>query len=192
MTTKKELKQELNERFLIYFKASVFYRDSKYLNFPTSKEEKSVADKNQFIRKSRYSFWVISVFELCKLFRSKNESYAMQKLLNKLLNNHSKSEWKELLSKDDINKMMNRLNSDEIQSIINKINGLRDEYYGHLDRNPKQTIDDYTPYFEEVEKLLEFSENIISKIGHKVLDTDYFFQNPGSGKANNILKMLVQ
>lgn len=192
MKSKEDLKSEIKKRHLIHFKANLFFIDSKYLNAPASDKEKNVADKSSFIRKVRYAYWVLSVLELCKIYGKSNDHYSMEKLINKLWNNYSSSDWNTLLSKEDIVRIRENYNRQEIQTIIKKLRGLRDEYYAHLDRNPKKTISDYTPNYIEVETLLKLHESFLKEISLKVFKTEIQFKNPSFGSADGILHNLAE
>jgi len=192
MKTKQDLKSEIEKRHIIHFKANLFFSDSKYLNDPASDEERNVAGKSSFIRKVRYAYWVLSVLEFCKIYGKSNDHYSMEKLINKLWNNYSNSEWNTLLSKEDIARIRENYNRQEIQTIIVKLRGLRDEYYAHLDRNPKKTINDYTPNYHEVETLLNLHESFLKEVSLKVFSTEILFNNPSSGRADGILQNLAE
>ena len=192
MKTKSHLKKELEKRHIIHFKAALFFLDSKYLNNPSSDKEKNVADKSRFIRKVKYSFWVMSVLELCKIYGKSNDHYSVEKLINKLLSNCSNSEWNQAVTREDISRMYEKYNRQEVQVIIEKLRGLRDQYYAHLDKKPKKTIFDYTPNYSEVEILLKLHECILKEISLKVFNSDIQFNNPSLGSADGILNNLAE
>jgi len=187
MKTIKDLENEIESRYLILVKARDFFEYSKYLNSPETEELKNIANRHTFIRKSRYAFWVVSVLEIMKLFGSKNDEFRFEKLINKLIHNHSKSEWRTYISRDQIKSFESELKSDKITTVISNLKELRDKYYAHSDRNAEEEIDRFVPTFVEFELLLEFSERIINTLSQNMSVIQTHFH---SARKTNVLKAL--
>lgn len=119
METLKELTEEIDQRTNILFKAVLFSNDSFYLSQPATSKELELANKDMFIHKVRYSYWIISVLEMYKLYGGENDCFTIKKLLNKLLNSYTNSEWKDMLKKETIKNWVTAL--EDYKETINSI-----------------------------------------------------------------------
>lgn len=192
MKTLDELNIEIKSRVNILAKAIIFYDNGKYLNSPETKEEKEFANNSFFIRRTRYSYWVLTVLELCKLFGKKGDHFTINKLLNKLLASHKTTPWRDKLSEEQIHNWQLKLGDQRTICNIDKLHGLRDQYYAHSDKEPEREIRELTPEYKEIEYLIDLSKEIIKEIQYKVFDIHQVFENIENQKANNILFNLLE
>jgi len=190
MKTVEELHSHLRDIFTILYRAVLFYRDAYYLNNPDSIEETVIANSSSFIKRTRYAYWFVAVIELCKLFGKKNDNFSLYKLLNILCNNFKSSEWYSIQNLQTIKDLQGKINSTEIQTLINNLHGIRDKYYAHSDKNPEKSLEEYTPEFLEVDKLIELSKQIITRIALDLCNIQFIIEHPGKRRASNILEDL--
>ncbi len=192
MKTKKELSIEIEQRAKILAKIVIFYRDAHYLNVPHTNKEKEVANQSFFIQGVRYSFWVITVLELCKLYGGNSDDFTFIKLLNKMSADIKNSDWNLPKNSQMLNDLFIELGAVEIQATIKNIRGLRNQYYAHLDRNPQKTISEFAPNFNEVEKLIDLGKKILKTISQNLDIPEVIIEYPGVKKADNILNDLIE
>lgn len=172
--------------------AIIFYRCCKYLNKPKTEAEKELADSNLFIRKARYAYWVLSVLELNKLYGKQHDDYTFKKLVEKLLLDYQKVPWSNRLSLELIYNWRDKLNDQKIIETIKKLHALRDNYYAHSDKNPKDDIQVLTPEYDQIESLIELGKDIIFEIKSNVFGVHQLLEVRGTENANNILNQLVE
>jgi len=197
MKTLKDLEYEVRERSDILYKAISFGKDSIYLKNPATEREKNISKeysmKLGFINKTMYSFWVISVLEMYKLYGGRSDKFKMKTLLDKLLSNYQNSEWSETLKEEEILEWKGKLTSEEYDNIAEKVRTLRNKFYGHKDKDFTENIWDVGPTIDEYEKLMDFTKEIIISIQQKVLGyDDARFKRVSLGKANDILIQLAE
>jgi hypothetical protein len=190
MKTIKELHAQLRDIFNIIYRAISFYRDSYYLSNPDTDEERTIANSSSFIKKTRYAYWFITVIELCKLFGKKNDHYSFYKLLNTLCNNLKSSEWNTSHKLQLIKSLQERINSNDISLIVNNLHGIRDQYYAHSDKSPEKSLEEYTPNFQEVEKLIELGKYILTSLANELCELQFGIEPPGKRRTSNILEDL--
>ena len=184
-----ELKVEIEKMISLWYSAETYFKDNMYLLKPDTTEEKVVAENDLFIKRTRYALGVMSVLQINKLFGGDNDDFSLKKFLNKLLNNHRNSEWKSKVSIDLIKEWQKELNEQTITDCIKKVNGLRDQYYAHSDRNP-EPFENLIVKSEEMKKLLKFCKDILLKISVDVFNQYYWTMISDTEKASGILKRL--
>jgi hypothetical protein len=131
----------------------------------------------------------MSVMQINKLFGGDNDDFSFKKFLNKLLNNHKNSEWKDKISIKLIKVWQENLNDQTIIDCKNKVNGLRDQYYAHSDRTP-EVFETLIMKSDDIKNLLKFCEDILLKISVDVFGQYYWSLSSETEKASGILKRL--
>lgn len=189
MKTLAELKEEIGKMISISYSAETYFNDNMYLLNPDTIEEKVVAQNDLFIKRSRYALGVMSVLQINKLFGGDNDDYSLKKFLNKLLNNHRNSEWKDRLSLGLIKEWQNKLSEQTMVDSIKRVNGLRDQYFAHSDRNPVE-FETLVLKSEEMKTLLKFCNDVLLKISVDVFNEYRFSIVSDTDKASGILKRL--
>jgi hypothetical protein len=185
-----DLKNEIDQMISIVYSAKTYFNDNVYLLNPDTNEEKIVAENDLFIRRARYALGAMSIIQINKLFGSDNDDFSINKLLNNLLNNHRNSEWKDKISIDLIRDWKSRLNENSMIESIAKVNGLRNQYFAHSDRNP-EAIEKLLVQSEEMESLLSFCDEILFKISVDVFNEYRYDIVSDTAKASGILKRLT-
>jgi hypothetical protein len=189
MKTLSELKKEIDRMLSISYSAELYFNDNMYLLNPDTKEEQVVAQNDLFIRRARYALGVMSILQINKLFGGKNDHFSLRKLLNTLLNNHRSSEWKEKIAVDLIKEWQAKLEELPMVECIKKINGLRNNYYAHSDRQP-EALERLIVHTEEMKMLLKFCNEVLLKISVDVFNQYKYSVISDTQKASGILKRL--
>jgi len=180
--------EELETITLIHFDAKYYFRDIQYILKPDTTEE-IVASENEFIQRLLRSFWRLGIIEISKLFlESTNQHYNLISYLKELIQNYNEYEWINGLQKTKLEEFLNLITSKEVSTTIEKIKIQRDKYFAHLDRNPKFKLKEKQILFEEIFKLLNITEEIISELSNKCLDAHWDFEVSGAEKAGRILE----
>lgn len=183
------LKTEIEKMISIWYSAETYFRDNMYLLEPETEEEKVVAHYDLFIKRARYALGVMSVLQLYKLYGGDNDDFSIKKFLNKLLNTHKNSEWKEKIPLNSIKSWQTELQEQTMAENITKVKGLRDQYYAHSDRNP-EAFEKLVMKSDEMRKLLKFCEDVLLKISVDVFNQYYYSMISETEKASGILKRL--
>jgi len=188
--SKEFFEDELKTILFIHFDAKYYFKDVEYLNNPETLDELRVS-KSLFIRKLKIAFWRLGIIEISKLFlKSKNQHFNLIDYLDNLNNNYKNYDWVKELPKSQINNWLNKFNSHEILSIRKRIEIQRNKYFAHTDRNPKYELKNSTITFKEINKLIEFTEEIITKLKQHCLQTHIDLEIVGMEKSGNILEMV--
>lgn len=182
---------ELEKITLIHFDAKYYFRDFQYILKPDTTEE-LIASDNEFIQRLLRSFWRLGIIEISKLFQeSKNQHYNLISYLKELIENYSEYEWIKKLPREKLEEFLVLINSSETTKTLKKIKIQRDNFFAHLDRNPKSELKENQILLEEIFKLLNITEEMISELTNKCLDADWDFEISGTEKAGRLLEAFV-
>ncbi|WP_299758267.1 hypothetical protein [uncultured Pontibacter sp.] len=165
---KAELKKDILSIWKIFHLAKQSFQYSNYLHSPDTEEETTEINRNHFLRFISHIILRVLVIELCKLYNNdnSNQKFSIPKLLKKLKNDGHYSKLN--FNKEKLGEWVSKLQSLE-RTVIN-INVLRDKLYAHTDRQ-KPDLEQYGFEFEELEILLELTEDIIYNINSDLFDT---------------------
>jgi len=188
--SKEFFNNELETILFIHFDAKYYFRDVEYLTKPETSEEK-VSSQNWTIGRIKKAFWRLGIIEMAKLFQdSRNQHFNLIDYLENLLENYTEYDWINNLPKFKIQNWLEKLNSINFLSIRERISIQRDNYFAHTDRNPKQELTDSQITFEEINSLLNLTEEIIFKLNEFCLNTHIDLEIDGMEKAGNLLEMI--
>ncbi len=186
MNQKADLEREISQIWLLYTKSYEYFHCLRHL----SKFKRTENSDSRFMYFMTYTSWYILVVELCKVFQhdNKNQHFNIYGLINKLKNEYKKLEYKDLLSKPDIDKFYNDFNSEEIISIRDKLVILRDKFYAHTDRQDERIINDKNVDLSEIEKLFDILRAFIFDIKSKVFKRHVIFEDDIFVRLDDVLK----
>lgn len=175
MIKKLDFEKEIDQIWLLYTKSYEYYYCLKKI----AEHDKSKFSDIRFISFISYNCWYILIIELCKLFEqnNKNQHYNVYRLLNILKNNYKKLEYKNLISKSDIDQFYNNLNALEVIKVRDKIVQLRNKFYAHTDRDADIFVNNIRVTLNEVELLFNVLRNFIYEIKSKVFDGHTIFED---------------
>lgn len=112
--------------------ASYYYLNLDYLINATSIEEKEVIDSYPVLRKIRLTLWTLIILEVNKIIGiSSNEKYRLIKLVNILIDHHSKINWHCKLNIKELIVITQEISS--LEPKIKKIKEIRDTQIAHYD-----------------------------------------------------------
>jgi hypothetical protein len=179
MNIKEDYKREIGDIISIWAKAKLFYNDSLYLSNPKSDKESAMISKNRVLNEIRYSLWVLTVLELCKLFDdNNNQCFNLFKFIRKIKQDRNKLIFKDKITSITINDWENKLQNNQTFNTIGKLKDLRDKYYAHSDRKPELLPEELTPNINSIEELLRIGQEIIYEFQGTVFDIDQDFETP--------------
>ena len=179
MNVKKDYKKEIESIINIWAKAKLFYKDSMYLSNPKSDKESAMISKNKVLNEIRFSLWVLTVLELCKLFDDNDKQcFNLFKFIRKINNDKNKLIFKDKLTSTTIEDWEDKLQSKQTFDTIGKLKNLRDKYYAHSDRKPELLPEELTPDIKSIEELLRIGQEIIYDFQGNLFDTDQDFEIP--------------
>lgn len=191
--TETEIRQKLETIIEIVRSTDHAYQLARYLNTGDTSEEHRVAHSNSFIRNARHAFWYMAVIEACKLFQNKdNQKHNLHKLLNIIGDNRGKAFLRGKITLADIQNWRGLLNSQEISDTTAQLGNLRNRLYAHTDKVPDLFADENTPYFHDVDVLLNVAKRIMSGLKSKIDDAHLIFNELGTPGAKNILNILIE
>lgn len=192
MQTIKDLNKHLEESSNILVLALMYYKDLKYLSKPIEPQEQIIVFKYLAFQRIKYSAWVLTVLELCKLFINREtEKYNFHKLLTFLLDSYDRTKWKSAFEKDKILKLKSKLEN-ENQTTIRKLEKLRDKFYAHTDKNIAQLVSRLSIDFIEIDILINLAIEIFNEIEINYFDRQTVFETPGPDRFNHILINLAK
>ena len=179
MNIKEDYKREIGDIISIWAKAKLFYNDSLYLSNPKSDKESAMISKNRVLNEIRYSLWVLTVLELCKLFDdNNNQCFNLFKFIRKIKQDRNKLIFKDKITSITIKDWENKLQNNQTFNTIGKLKDLRDKYYAHSDRKPELLPEELTPNINSIEELLRIGQEIIYDFQGTVFDIDQDFETP--------------
>ena len=179
MNIKEDYKREIGDIISIWFKAKLFHNDSLYLSNPKSDKESAMISNNRVLHEIRYSLWVLTVLELCKLFDDNNNQYFnLFKFIRKIKQDRNKLIFKGKITSITIKDWENKLQNNQTFNTIGKLKDLRDKYYAHSDRKPELLPEELTPNINSIEELLRIGQEIIYDFQGNVFDIDQDFETP--------------
>jgi hypothetical protein len=153
--------------------------DYKSLSNPKSDKESAMISKNRVLNEIRYSLWVLTVLELCKLFDdNNNQCFNLFKFIRKIKQDRNKLIFKDKITSITINDWENKLQNNQTFNTIGKLKDLRDKYYAHSDRKPELLPEELTPNINSIEELLRIGQEIIYEFQGTVFDIDQDFETP--------------
>jgi hypothetical protein len=187
MNSKDELQKHVDDTEKILLLAIMYFKDTIYLSNPQDSMEKVMVQKYPVFQRVKYSLWVLTVLELCKLFIDRdNDKYNLHKFLNKLLDNYKNIEWKHAMDKSIIHGFKQRLNVD-CKPIIDKIEKLRDKLYAHTDKDIEDLISSLRINYTEIDSLMDLAKKILFTIKSKYFDIHTDFNISGLERFNYVL-----
>lgn len=179
MATKEAYKVEIESIINILGRAKLFHQDTLYLSNAKSDKELSLISKNRILHQIRYSFWVLTVLELCKLYDDNDtQCYNFFKFIRKVKQDKNKLFLKNRLPAELIDNWEKKLYDADTTAIVKRLKDLRDTYYAHSDRNPRLSPEELTPNIDSIEKLLLIGQEIIFDFKGYVFDVDQDFKLP--------------
>ena len=179
MNIKEDYKREIGDIISIWAKAKLFYNDSLYLSNPKSDKESAMISKNRVLNEIRYSLWVLTVLELCKLFDdNNNQCFNLFKFIRKIKQDRNKLIFKDKITSITIKDWENKLQNNQTFNTIGKLIDLRDKYYAHSDRKRELLPEELTPNINSIEELLRIGQEIIYDFQGTVFDIDQDFETP--------------
>lgn len=187
MQTIEEFKKRLEIQEEIFLTMIINYEDYKFLQKPDTQYEKETINKNDFLQRTKFNFWMISIIDLCKLFGSKKEEYCFHKLITLLEYNYWKSSWKQVMPRKTIRDLKLALNSKEVCNTTEKIVKLRNKLYAHRDGDFEKHFADFRITLGEIDFLLELGKKIIFEINKSFFDSHTFFSVGGFQKAKSLV-----
>lgn len=191
MTLKEEYKIEIKNIINILGRANLFYKDSSYLSKPKSDVERRMINKSGVLHEIRYSLWVLTVLELCKLYDdNNNHCFNFYKFVRKVKQDRNKSLFKDKLRLKTLENWENKLQNLKTSDTIIKLKDLRDKYYAHSDRTPELLPEEITPNKQSIEKLIRTGQEIIFDFQNEVFDIHQNFKIPM--RAGKILDCLIE
>ena len=187
---KAELKESIWNIWEILAISKECFEYAFYFHKPETEEESEYLNKSRDFKFIRHILWRMTIIELSKLFsNSKNrDKYNLNHFINKLKRNQYFG---------DIGVLEEKIqNWDKIlqdnQKLIDEVLILRDKVYAHTD--PKK--DDFKLIdisFQEIEILINLSEEIITEIYSVAFDSDVRFRAIYFNKDRfNLIKILVE
>jgi hypothetical protein len=168
-----ELQQDMIEITRIFMSAKYCALDFRYLK--SSKFEKPLVYSTYcfFIDRMFHATCVSLVLNLSKLF-DKREKYSFEKLINKMSQNYSNSEFLEYQSKNDFENMCKIIDQEKIDKTLVKLKTTRDEYYAHLDRS-RTSFTSITLNYSEIDELISIADSFIKAIELKYFGSGVFY-----------------
>jgi hypothetical protein len=183
-------KNELEIILHIHFDAKYYFKDNEYLDNPDTVAEKA-ALRIFFVRRLKIAFWRLGIIEISKLFqKSRNQHYNLIDYLKDLHDNYDNYPWMKNFPKAKLNEWLERLNSERILTTLRKIDIQRNQYFAHTDKNPIAELKDSIIEFQEINELIDFTEEIIFELKEKCLDVHLDMEIVGMEKAGHILEMV--
>jgi len=166
MIIKENFDKEIQKICFIYTKSYEYYNCLKQIN----NFEKSEFNDTRFIRFFNYTCWYVLVIELSKIYQNdnNNQHYNIYKLLNVLRNNYKRLEYKNLISKETIERYYNGFNSPQITDIRDRLVILRNKFFAHTDRHVDEFIEKIEINLNEIEILFRILKQFIFDISDNV------------------------
>ncbi|RFS17100.1 hypothetical protein [Emticicia sp. C21] len=169
----RKIEEILYEIGYILIDAKANFQYCYFLNVPGSIEREQYLGNSYEFRFIRYNHWKMCIIDLSKLYDKKTDAFRLVRLFEEI----KKSLDKGILKFDYsfLDDWENKLNT--YKDLIDKIKIRRDKFYAHTaqDREKYDFISKIE--FEEIRKIIDFTEKIIKDIFHKVLDTEYLIRD---------------
>ena len=154
---------------ILIFSRQLIY--DSYNMLMTNKNEKfTIISRDKFLNRVRDSFRILATIELSKLFGTKNISFSIVCLIKILEENYEQSDWRFMISLDELKQIKFELNSENTQKQIKNLKEIRDQHYAHSDKTPENNIYDITLYYEDYFSIINKSELILQTLFNKLLD----------------------
>lgn len=162
MDTREQINELIDVQKAMVVDCYLMIKDISFLSetgHPDDIAEVIAADRF-FIRTGHY-MWTILVLELNKLF-DKREDYALNKLLNIVINQHRKVRWTNDVDLTVIGNLKEEIEGGNVQSIFENLNHIRDKHIAHLDRNRMSR--EVLVYLDEAKFLVDLGQRTLSEI----------------------------
>lgn len=190
METKKEvLKKSIWNIWKILTISKECFEYALYLYKPETEDEAEYLNKSRNFTFIRHILWRMTIIELSKLFsNSKNrDKYNLNDFINRLKRNQYFGDIGILEEKiENWEKILQ-----DNEKLINDILILRDKVYAHTDSGRDHEL--IAISFQEIEILINLSEEIIIEIYSVAFDSDVRFRPIYFNKARfNLIKILVE
>lgn len=176
----------------ILIRSQTHFNYCKYLNTREDFYEYQMIQKYSILDFARVSFLIVLILDLCKLFNyDKDEKYNLQKILDILINNYSKIDFANPITKVELFDLKKELNSAKTVSISSKLKTLRNKHYAHLD-SQKPEIMEIMPTFDDFEFLWKQAFNIYSKLNFHLYDSSTWINQGKTDIGDDILTQLIK
>ena len=160
----------------------------------------------RFVTTLRYWMWYTLTIDLNKLLvNNDGQKYNLHKLLNKLVNNYARSDWRNNIELDDLRTLQAKLSGVEMDDMVDRLKTLRDRNYAHRDR-PKIQIKKETLENEEVEikedinpiltlgeykQLIEVARDIYNSLNYKIFNLTQWWEFSDSDTFKSIVDYIT-
>ena len=150
--------------------------------------------------------WYTLTIDLNKLLvNNDGQKYNLHKLLNKLVNNYARSDWRNNIELDDLRTLQAKLSGVEMDDMVDRLKTLRDRNYAHRDR-PKIQIKEETLENEEVEikedinpiltlgeykQLIEVARDIYNSLNNKIFNLTQWWEFSDSDTFKSIVDYIT-
>lgn len=191
MTSLDNLKENIDKSYIVLSKVIQFYHDSLYLIEPGDYAHFMTVKRSDFLSRTRITFWIMSIIELSKLLE-KDEHFSIPRLLNKMINDHKRSDWNSLISKEELRNMVASFDEVEFKEKSNQLKVLRDKYYAHLDKRSAFNPSEVKFYYSDLEYLIKFVSGILLDIYRIVLDTQIELRPMDENGVKAVIKNLSE
>lgn len=186
------------EEYQIFFKIQgeifstliINYNDYKFLQKPTSSFEKDQIRKNDFLQRSKFNIWMITIIDLCKLYGIRKEKYCFHKGLTSLEEYYWSTSWKQKMPRKLLKDLKTELNCDETNKVVKKVKTLRNKLYAHKDPEFDKYFNDFHIRLEEIDTLIDIGKKIIFEINKYYFDSHTFFTVGGLQTAKSFIYRL--
>ena len=174
-----DVEKDLNKiaEILVYSKQLTY--DSYFMLVTKTSTKFNIISRDKFLQRIQKSFWILAIIELSKLFGpiEGNDKFSIILLIDNLKNAHSNSEWTNLITDKELEKINSEFNTSEMKIHIKNLRELRNQHFAHADKNPKNHIHDIKFYFDNSIFLIEKLEKIITFLSEKLLNKPITFHN---------------
>jgi hypothetical protein len=185
-----DLRNRIKIQEEIFSTLIINYGDYKFLQKPDTPTEKETIKKNDFLQRTKFNFWMITIIDLCKLFGSRKEVFCFHKLVTQLEENYWNSSWKHVMPRETIRNLKMAINSKDIQSIIEKVTRLRNKLYAHRDSDFEKHFAGFRITLGEIDILIDLGKRIIFEINKSFFDSHTFFSIAGFQKAKSLVNRI--
>lgn len=189
MRTLKEFEEEIRERENLLKNIILHKRDYEFLSAPDDAGLIRFFSKRPIFARSSDAILKLLCIEVHKLFSDlKSDDFKWTQLLDKIKKHRKKSEWKELLSKEDINRIEKLIESGLKNRAINGLRNYRNKYLAHTDRE-KKAATFFVIHFNELIKIsLEIIDLLRARILKDPFPLEAYIPYDGFDEIRNLAK----
>ena len=169
MTTYDAFKEEIRFREEILKNILLCQKDVEFLE-STEPNLIQFFSKRPFFARSRVAIFKLLCLELHKLFyNSNNHKFNFTKLLNKIDNNKGRAEWKDSLSRHDIEHIRELIDEANDIDALEGLSIYRDKYLAHTDKK----LLDASFLRQELNRLIDIAYEIVNLLRAEVLEENH-------------------